>query len=104
VADGTIVMPRNVHQTFPARAIGRGLSNKINAQPRYKPEHCNLAEEMSKLDIAVKHGADSVMDLPPPGGWTLPCVLPRPRRGMVGNVPIYACVASSRKRAAPSWT
>ncbi|MCD4829133.1 MAG: phosphomethylpyrimidine synthase ThiC [Candidatus Cloacimonetes bacterium] len=94
LADGTIVVPRNVHHNFSARAIGRGLSTKVNANIGTSAEHCDLAEEVRKLEVAVKHGADSVMDLSTAGRLDFALSTIIERAGvMVGNVPIYACIA-----------
>src|SRR6056297_4241853 len=63
VADGLVVIPKNIHHAFSARGIGRGLTTKVNANIGTSPSHFNVAEELAKLDAAVVAGADAIMDL-----------------------------------------
>lgn len=64
IAEGRVVLPKNRNRSFPkVRAIGRGLSTKVNANIGSSPEHISLEEEIRKLETAVRYGADSVMDL-----------------------------------------
>ncbi|MDR2436708.1 MAG: phosphomethylpyrimidine synthase ThiC [Endomicrobium sp.] len=103
VAIGTVVIPKNVNRTLKKIvAVGAGLKTKVNANIGTSPDHINLAEELQKLDIAVKAGADAVMDLSTGGNLTqirkeiiAACPV------QVGTVPIYeaACrtVAKGKK-------
>jgi phosphomethylpyrimidine synthase len=63
VAAGTIVIPKNVHRTFRAIGIGKGLRTKVNANLGASGFHALIEEEAAKLDAAIRYGADSVMDL-----------------------------------------
>ncbi|MCA6084967.1 phosphomethylpyrimidine synthase ThiC [Candidatus Endomicrobiellum agilis] len=64
VADGTIVIPKNVNRKLQEIvAVGKGLKTKVNANIGTSPDHIDIAEELAKLDAAVKAGADAVMDL-----------------------------------------
>ena len=63
IAQGRIVIPKNTNHHFEPRAIGSGLTTKINANLGTSEKHCNLKEELEKMKIAVKHGADAIMDL-----------------------------------------
>ncbi|MEA2100992.1 MAG: phosphomethylpyrimidine synthase ThiC [Thermodesulfobacteriota bacterium] len=102
IAEGTIAIPKNRSRSFTyIRGIGKGLRTKVNANIGLSPYHMDEAEEMDKLRAAVKHGADSVMDL------SLGSRLVHIRRRileesqvMVGTVPIYqtAFELSSKKR------
>jgi phosphomethylpyrimidine synthase len=91
IANGKIVIPKNHNHTFNPRAIGKGLSVKINANIGTSPLRCNLNEELEKLDIAVKYGADSVMDLSTGGNLheILKTILLH-SKVMIGTVPIYS--------------
>ena len=93
VAQGRVVIPKNLHRDFEACGIGRGLSTKINANIGSSEEHCNLQEELRKLDVAVKYGADSIMDLSTGGALDRirDAVIQR-SPVMVGTVPIYSIV------------
>ena len=91
VAGGTAVIPKNPRRprTLP-RAIGAGLSTKINVNLGTSPYHANLGEELEKLDLAVALGADAVMDLSlgPRLNEVRQALLER-SRVMVGTVPLY---------------
>jgi phosphomethylpyrimidine synthase len=94
VANGTIVIPKNIHHDFEAVGIGKGLSTKINANIGTSEKHCSLAEELEKLDEAVKYGAHAMMDLSTGGD------LVDIRRKildhspvMIGTVPIYTVMS-----------
>lgn len=63
VAEGTVVIPKNIHHDFRPRGIGKGLRTKINANIGYSAHHKDMSEEIDKLDVSVKAGADAVMDL-----------------------------------------
>ncbi len=93
IAMGRLIIPKNIHHDFKARGIGAGIKTKINANIGTSEEHCNLAEEIKKLQISEKYGADSVMDLSTGGNldFILESIIAR-SSVMVGTVPIYAVV------------
>jgi phosphomethylpyrimidine synthase len=89
IAQGRIVLPKNVNHSFLPKAIGRGLSTKINANIGTSEKHCRVEEELEKLRTAIRYGADSVMDLSTAGD--LHAILQRiicESSVMVGTVPI----------------
>ncbi|MFB0499867.1 MAG: phosphomethylpyrimidine synthase ThiC [Candidatus Hadarchaeaceae archaeon] len=64
VAAGRLVIPRNLRrENVSVRGIGEGLRTKVNANVGYSPDYVNLDEEVEKAKVAVKYGADTVMDL-----------------------------------------
>jgi len=90
IAIGRIVIPKNINHDFPVRGIGKGLRTKINANIGTSEKHCDLVEELEKMKIAIKHGADAIMDLST--GGNLRIILQRILKEssvMVGTVPIY---------------
>ncbi len=94
VAEGSVVIPKNIHHEFSARAIGKQMSTKVNANIGTSPSHHNLDEELEKLDIAVNAGADAAMDLST--GGPLDAILSRiigHSQVMIGTVPIYKAVS-----------
>jgi phosphomethylpyrimidine synthase len=103
VASGSIVIPKNINRNFKKIVgIGAGLKTKINANIGTSPDHIDIKEELAKLDIAVKAGADAVMDLSTGGNLTqirkeILAISPV----QIGTVPIYeaACktVANGKK-------
>jgi phosphomethylpyrimidine synthase len=63
VANGTIVIPKNVNRDTDVRGIGTGLSTKINANIGSSSKIEDLDLEVNKAKLAVEYGADAVMDL-----------------------------------------
>jgi len=60
---GRIIIPKsNVREIEPI-GIGKGLLVKINANIGSSKTVCNIDNELDKAKIAVKYGADTVMDL-----------------------------------------
>jgi phosphomethylpyrimidine synthase len=91
VADGLIVIPANInHAHIIPCGIGKGLKIKINANIGTSSDYGTPESELEKLDVAVKFGADAVMDLSTGGDITTI------RRSIIaastvpiGTVPIY---------------
>ena len=64
IAEGRIVVPSNIlHKSLRPMGIGRELKTKINANIGTSPTSSCIEMELTKLDSAVKYGADTVMDL-----------------------------------------
>ena len=94
VAGGTIVIPHNVHRDFSAVGIGQGLRTKVNANIGASGLRQSSDEEVVKLELAVQHGADSVMDLST--GTDLDAIRQKlldRSPVMLGTVPIYQVAA-----------
>ena len=96
VAAGEAVIPLNVHHTN-ARPVGVGriFRTKINANLGRSVTHSGMGDELDKLDVALKAGADFVMDLSV-GSDDLREI----RQGMLekssrplGTVPVYETVS-----------
>jgi phosphomethylpyrimidine synthase len=64
LAKGRIIIPKNnLRELEPPIGIGKGLLVKINANVGSSKTVCNIDREIEKAKIAVKYGADTVMDL-----------------------------------------
>ena len=66
VANGSIIIPKNNNRPQQARkvvGIGKGLKTKVNVNIGTSTLHQDLDEEVSKARVAVKYGADTIMDL-----------------------------------------
>jgi phosphomethylpyrimidine synthase len=64
IAKGRIIIPKsNRRELDPPLGIGKGLLVKINANIGSSKTVCDIEEELEKAKIAVKYGADTVMDL-----------------------------------------
>ncbi len=95
VADGRIVIPFNInHTSLSPCGIGRELFTKINANIGNSAVASCPGAERSKLEIACRFGADTVMDLSTGGD------LEKMRRNLLahctvplGTVPVYEIVA-----------
>ena len=63
IISGRIVAPCNpIHNPEPA-AIGEGMSIKVNVNLGTSRDMPEMENELKKLDVALKYGADAVMDL-----------------------------------------
>ena len=90
IAAGVSVIPRNTIHPIKPIAIGRGLTTKINANIGTSKDRVSFDDEMEKLDILVKYGADAVMDLSTGGPIKdLRRLLLKKSPIAVGTVPIY---------------
>lgn len=91
VAQGVVVIPANTnHRGLAPCGIGRGLRTKVNANIGTSADCGDINTELAKLEIAIRAGADTVMDLST--GGDLPAIrqailaaCPKP----LGTVPIY---------------
>lgn len=90
VAEGTIVIPKNINHDIEPSAIGKGLRTKVNATIGTSTDIVNFDEEEKKAQIAIDAGADCLMELSIGGD------LDEIRRRIlkmsplpVGSVPIY---------------
>ncbi|MEM3727611.1 MAG: phosphomethylpyrimidine synthase ThiC [Candidatus Bathyarchaeia archaeon] len=103
IAQGTVIITRNIKRgnVHPV-GIGKGLRTKVNANIGTSPDLCDLNLEVEKARVAVKYGADTIMDLSTAGD------LDEIRRDIIkavnvpiGTVPIYqAAVEVAKKKGA----
>ena len=100
IAKGEIVVPRNIFRNseFRAKAIGRLVSTKVNANVGTSDDYINVEEEVLKAITAIEAGADAVMDLSTGGN------LDRIRREIMkvvdvpfGTVPIYQAARGCKR-------
>ena len=90
IKSGKVVILKNKYHDVKPVGVGEGLKIKVNANIGSSPEHMDIDEEIEKLKMAVKYGADTVMDL------SLGHLLKKIRKKVlelspvpVGTVPIY---------------
>ncbi|MDR1511847.1 MAG: phosphomethylpyrimidine synthase ThiC [Endomicrobium sp.] len=102
VVCGTIVIPKNTTRKLKKIvAVGKGLKTKINANIGTSPDHVDVKEELAKLDVAIKAGADAIMDLSTGGSLTqIRKEILEASPVQVGTVPIYeaACRTVAKGR------
>jgi phosphomethylpyrimidine synthase len=64
VARGRMIIPANInHSNLEPMAIGIASKCKVNANIGASPNSSDINEEVAKLHLAVKYGADTLMDL-----------------------------------------
>ncbi len=97
VARGRMIIPANIrHENLEPMAIGIASKCKVNANIGASPNSSDMQQELDKLFLAVKYGADTVMDLSTGGGnldeirTTIIQNSPVP----IGTVPIYQALES----------
>jgi phosphomethylpyrimidine synthase len=106
IASGRICVPHNpIHDPVPA-AIGEGMSVKINVNLGTSRDMVDVDQESEKLKVALKYGADAVMDLSTGGDIdTIRARLLKECPVMMGSVPIYETgVLAARKNAIVEMT
>ncbi|MDP9377320.1 MAG: phosphomethylpyrimidine synthase ThiC [Actinomycetota bacterium] len=99
VARGRMIIPSNVHHAaLDPMAIGLKASVKINANIGSSPTTSSLEEEVEKLELSVRWGADTVMDLSTGKRIveTRGAIIER-STVPIGTVPIYEVVESVKK-------
>ncbi|MCK9432013.1 MAG: phosphomethylpyrimidine synthase ThiC [Candidatus Omnitrophica bacterium] len=100
IAEGKAVIPLNKkHKISKPCAIGSGLATKINANIGTSTDESRLEDEIKKLKVALKYGADAIMDLSVGGD------LEKVRREVlkvstvpVGTVPVYEISVRAQKK------
>jgi phosphomethylpyrimidine synthase len=94
---GRVAIPRNAkrrdeagNRAIALKAIGEGMSTKVNVNVGTSKDYVNLDDEVEKAKVAVHYGADTIMDLSTGGD------LDETRRMILkavdvpmGTVPIY---------------
>ena len=97
---GRIVILKNkAHPHIKPVAVGKGLRTKINANLGTSPDFVDFEMELKKLEVAIKHGADAVMDLST-GGEIRDLRLKMLEKTTIplGTVPIYEAVCNLAKQ------
>ncbi len=93
VAKGSVIIPKNIarKQKIKAVGIGKGLKTKVNVNIGTSTLYQNLDEEISKAKVAMKYGADTMMDLSDGGDLDLirEKLLDAASSVTFGSVPIY---------------
>ncbi len=103
LSKGTIVIPANeIHrerEDFQPRGIGKGLKTKVNANIGTSGDIESIDLELEKLRVAVRYGADAVMDLST--GKNIDetrKIIVENSPVMVGTVPIYQAAKEAAER------
>ena len=99
VADGSVAIPANInHKSLSAEGIGSGLRTKINVNLGISGDCRNYDAEMQKVDLALKFGAEAIMDLSNYGKTNkFRRELIEKSPAMIGTVPMYDAVGYLEK-------
>jgi phosphomethylpyrimidine synthase len=100
IKEGRVVILNNQkHRVKKPCAVGYGLRTKVNANIGTSPDKAQINDELKKIEVAVKYGADTIMDLSVGGD------LNRIRKKVigysplpVGTVPIYEIAVNAQRR------
>lgn len=99
IKEGRVVIPLNKkHKLNLPCGIGLGLRTKVNANIGTSTDKSEISDELKKLRVAVKYGADTIMDLSVGGD------LKKMRKQIlkyspipIGTVPIYEIAVNAKK-------
>jgi phosphomethylpyrimidine synthase len=92
VARGRAIIPANKnHTNLEPMMIGIASKCKVNANIGASPNSSDVNEELEKLNMAIKYGADTVMDLSTGGGEldTIRQAIINNSPVPIGTVPVY---------------
>lgn len=94
VAKGWVAIPANInHISISPEGIGSGLKTKINVNLGISGDCKDYHVEMEKVDLALKFGAESIMDLSNYGKTnTFRKELIKKSPAMIGTVPMYDAI------------
>jgi phosphomethylpyrimidine synthase len=104
IAAGVSTIPINRNHGILPVGIGRNMRTKINANIGTSKDRVSIDDEMEKLDVLVKYGADAVMDLSTGGPIReLRHMMLKKSPVAVGTVPIYeAAVRAAEQKGSIS--
>jgi len=103
IASGRTVIAKNVTHDVTAIGIGEALCAKVNANIGTSIDYVEKSEELVKAQIALKFGADTVMDLSTGGNLdSIRREILQKIQAPIGTVPIYQ--AAMRRDAVVSMT
>ena len=91
-AGNTVILKSALHDCVPV-AIGKGLKIKINANIGTSNFNADPAQELEKLIVSVKYGADTVMDLSTGGDiHAMRKMIINASKVPIGTVPVYEAI------------
>ena len=100
IREGKVVIPLNInHKINKPCAVGSTLRVKVNANIGTSTDKSRVGDEIKKLKVAIKHGADALMDLSVGGD------LKKVRQEVlkhanvpVGTVPVYEVAVRAQEK------
>ncbi|MEW6570297.1 MAG: phosphomethylpyrimidine synthase ThiC [Nitrospirota bacterium] len=99
LSSGVAVIPRNILHNIKPIGIGRGLKTKVNANIGTSKDRVSIDDEIEKLRVIVRYGADAVMDLSTGGPIKeIRNLLLGKSPLSVGTVPVYEAAIAAAER------
>ncbi|GAM08960.1 phosphomethylpyrimidine synthase 2 [Geobacter sp. OR-1] len=91
IIDGNIIICHNVKRNAGSPlAVGTGLRTKVNANIGTSADDLDISKELEKARVAVKYGADAIMDLSTGGPVDeIRRAIIAETRACIGTVPLY---------------
>ena len=98
IARGRLIIPANIHHTnLEPMGIGIALSCKVNANIGNSAVTSDVKKELRKLEVSLKYGADTVMDLSTGGDIDgIRAAIIKESRVPIGTVPIYQALQGAK--------
>jgi len=98
IARGRLIIPANIHHTrLEPMGIGIALSCKVNANIGNSAVVSDFKAELRKLEVSLKYGADTVMDLSTGGDIDgIRKAIIAESRVPIGTVPIYQALQGAK--------
>ena len=99
IAKGEVAIPCNInHKSISPEGIGTGMRTKINVNLGISGDKNDYDMEMDKVDMAIKFGAEAIMDLSNYGKTnTFRKALVEKSPAMIGTVPMYDAIGYLEK-------
>ncbi|MGS0763646.1 phosphomethylpyrimidine synthase ThiC [Syntrophomonas curvata] len=99
VARGAVAIPANInHKSLDPEGVGEGLRTKINVNLGISRDCLNYDNELEKVDLALKLGAEAIMDLSSYGNTReFRRKVAEISPAMLGTVPMYDAIGFLEK-------
>nr|MBU1328795.1 phosphomethylpyrimidine synthase ThiC [Candidatus Omnitrophota bacterium] len=99
IKEGKITLIKNSKRKIKPCAVGEGLRVKVNANIGTSKNSSNINKELRKMAVAIKYGADTVMDLSTGGDIKkIRKIILKNAVVPVGTVPIYEIAIMAAKK------
>jgi len=99
ISGGRIAVIKNLKRKISPCAVGEGLRVKVNANIGTSKNSPGIDKELRKMDIAIKYGADAVMDLSTGGDIKkIRKIILKNSTVPVGTVPVYEIAIMAAKK------
>jgi len=99
VAQGRIVVTKNLRREIHPLGIGEGLRIKVNANIGTSKDFCDIEKELEKARVAQEAGTDTLMDLSTGGDIdAIRRMILKETKVPLGTVPIYQAAIEAQEK------